>query len=194
MDCKSCHANGQMAASDMHVQALGLMLSSSQNRRPAIPGEHPASARHPLPDPALEESSGPVRLVPLLEGARPGGQGAGRGRRSDATYLSEAMHRRHGRTFDNQLPTAERSGDHLRAGGRSLLQVPSGQPDELPAQCHGRGGGRLSELPWRSARGRRASIRWLSGKIRDPWTDLPKCQSCHTGDFVKPPPAATCRG
>jgi hypothetical protein len=26
-----------------------------------------------------------------------------------------------------------------------------------------------------------------NGNVRDPWTDLPKCQSCHTGDFVKNP-------
>jgi len=185
MDCKSCHANHEMAANDLYVQVLGLPLSTNSNpdmqARENILRLHDILYQTQLWDhrPVLCASCHYSKALDLA-GQGPVGSQIGH------AYLSEAMHRRHGRTVDNQLPTADNPAIISATGVEACYKChPGNQTNCLRSVMAGAGVGCQNCHGDLLAVG--GEFRLTSGKVREPWTDLPKCQSCHTGDFVKNP-------
>ncbi len=183
MDCKSCHANYGIAASDLHVQTLGLTLSDNASAdmqaRENILHLHDILYHTDLWNkrPVLCASCHYSKALDLT-GKGPAGAQIGR------PNLSAAMHLRHGKTIDNQLPSAGNPAVISSPGVEACYKChPGNQTNCLRSVMAGAGvgcqnchGGLLSVG---------GQFNLTSGKKREPWANEPKCQSCHTGDFVK---------
>jgi hypothetical protein len=118
-----------------------------------------------------------------LSGAGPTGPQVGK------PTMSEAMHRYHGGLLNNQgEPIFAREGNIERAcyqchpGKKTqCLRGPMAGAGINCFDCHGNMlavGGEYPLLPGGSIDGTN------DGNPRRPWMDLPRCQSCHTGDEV----------
>lgn len=181
MDCKSCHKTGGVAANQTHT-SLGVVLSNNVNddlnSRENILKVHDARYHTTLwqDRPILCASCHYSRALDL----------AGTGPQNELDYLSQAIHTRHGKTIDNQLPTSTNPAIIPDTGVTACYKChPGNQTNCLRSvmassgvgcqNCHGdllAVGGTTYPLP-------------LTGLPREPWLELPKCQSCHTGDYVQ---------
>ena len=178
MHCSSCHATGGAAANSATMQKYGIQNWSNASNTEIQYKEnvlilHGAMvgidfmARKPV------LCSSCHYMLPLdLAGTGPQGDQIGNPR------LSAAIHSRHGKTLNGDIPTP---GDPAIIPDTGIttcyfchpgtvtkcLRGAMGDAGIICQQCHG---GLLA----------------VSGefKPRTPWVDLPKCQSCHTGDAV----------
>jgi hypothetical protein len=175
MDCKQCHANGGMAAGPTQVGKYHLSLSSSTSpytqSRENILRLHDAEYHTNLwnTKPVLCASCHYSKALDL------GGTGPN-ANQTPHEYQSEAMHRRHGRTMDNQLPTSTNPAIVSSPGVDACYKChPGNSTNCLRSVMAGAGIG---------CQNCHGDLLAVGGqyKRRQPWTDLPKCQSCHTGD------------
>ncbi|HND51580.1 MAG TPA: hypothetical protein PLV92_04255 [Pirellulaceae bacterium] len=182
MDCKSCHANGKIAADDLHVQLLGLKLSAQTD--PDLQSRENILRLHDIRYGTQLFDHRPVLCAschysPALDLAGTGPVGAQIGR----TYLSRAMHLRHGKTMDNKMPTADNPPIIPDAGVQACYKChPGNETNCLRSVMAGAGVGCQKCHGDLLAVG--GQYKLTTGKVREPWKDLPKCQSCHTGDLV----------
>lgn len=183
MDCKACHASGQIAANDLHVALLDVTLSENANvdlqARENILRVHDARYDTKLWEnrPVLCASCHYSKALDLS------GTGPSANQRGHAD-LSKAMHLRHGRTLDNQLPTADNPAIIAETGVQACYKChPGNETNCLRSVMAGAGVGCQNCHGGLLAVG--GQFRLTDGRYREPWTDLPKCQSCHTGDHVK---------
>jgi hypothetical protein len=197
MNCASCHETGMDAAatpdgsSDFH----GVTDDAwSQDPRPIVRYRENILILHDAVNNTTLMNSKPVLCASCHYSKALDLSGKGpQPKQQGHVFLSLAMHRHHG------LPAGP--GANSNAG---VIPIP--EPDAGPSvqtcyfchpgsdtqclrsvmavkgvtcqNCHGG----LTALGGVDNSG--SEIRLKSGKIRQPWTDLPKCQSCHTGDAV----------
>jgi hypothetical protein len=178
MHCSNCHATGGAAANATTMQKYGIQNWSNASSAEIQYKEnvlilHGAMvgidfmARKPV------LCSSCHYMLPLdLTGTGPQGEQIGKPR------LSAAIHSRHGKTLDGEIPSPGNPAIIPDTGITTCyychpgtvtkcLRGAMGDAGIICQQCHG---GLLA----------------VSGKFkaRTPWVDLPKCQSCHTGDAV----------
>jgi hypothetical protein len=183
MDCKSCHASGKVAANEFHEQVLLMTLSGNSDvdlqSRENILRLHDIRYNTRLWEnrPVLCASCHYSKALDLA------GAGPNATQREHA-FLSRVMHGRHGRALDNRLPTADNGPIIADTGVQACYKChPGNETNCLRSVMAGAGvgcqkchGGMLAVA---------GQYPLTGGRVREPWTDLPKCQSCHTGDFVK---------
>jgi len=178
MHCSACHSTGGVAANSATMSKYGISAWSTSTN-PEIQYRENILILHGSIIGVNLMSRKPVLcslchyMLPLdLAGTGPQGDQVGKPR------LSAAIHGRHGRTLNNEVPSAGNPAIIPDAGlstcynchpgtQTKCLRGAMGDEGIVCQQCHG---GMLA----------------LSGqfKPRTPWVDLPKCQSCHTGDAV----------
>jgi len=182
-DCRNCHATGQMAAEDPG-------LSWSANSDPEVQSKQNILILHDDVQGTNLRNSTPVLCSrchyspPLdLSGAGPTGP-----QRSLPTF-SQAMHGYHGGLVDNLnnpiFPpgaVVEDSCYQCHPGSTTQCQRGAMKTGNMECNaCHGdmlAVGGEFPLLADGSLDGTN------DGGARRPWQDLPRCQSCHSGDAV----------
>ncbi len=182
MDCKSCHQTGGMAANETHLE-LGVVLSRNSNldlqSRENILKVHDARYNTNLwrQRPVLCASCHYSKALDLT------GLGPNETQRAH-DYLSDAMHARHGKTLDNHFPTDTNHAIISETGVSACYKChPGNQTNCLRSVMASAGVG------CQNCHGDLLAVGGVfplaDGRLREPWTDLPKCQSCHTGDYVQ---------
>ena len=183
-DCQNCHATGGIAASgagvtwatdaDREVQTKkNVLLLHDQRIGTNLMGQRPVLCARCHYSRALD-----------LSGAGPQGSQIGK------VVFSEAMHRFHGNLVDGaQQPVFPPLGDALSTchqchPGRitRCLRGSMASAGLECRNCHGdmrATGGQFPLAAGGSTDGQN------DGGSRRPWFDLPRCQSCHTGDAVE---------
>ena len=186
-DCQNCHASGQIAASDPAItwsSDADLEVQTKKNVLILHDSKHGSSYATPLVDsqPVLCAS---CHYSAALDLSGSGPQGAQVGNAS----FSAVMHSFHGKQTD--------------AGG-NLVFPRNGTANETCYQCHPgkvtqcqRGAMRNGGMQCHSCHGDMLAVggdnplqsggsidATNDGGARRPWTDLPRCQSCHTGDVL----------
>jgi len=176
MDCKACHANGGIAADQAHAQFYGLQLSA--NADPNIAARENILRLHDIQYKTQLWAARPVLCAachysPALDlaGTGPGGTQIGH------EYMSHAMHRRHGKTMDNQLPSTSNPAIVSSPGVDACYKCHPGNSTNCLRSVMAASG-----LACQSCHGDLLAV-GAQYKFRTPWADEPKCQSCHTGDF-----------
>jgi hypothetical protein len=99
-------------------------------------------------------------------------------------FLSRAMHSRHGKTISGTIPDA--NNPPIVTGG-AIDACYNCHPGTV-TQCL-RGAMATANLGCQDCHGGLLAVGAVypltsTGQPREPWKDLPKCQSCHTGDAV----------
>ena len=178
MHCSTCHSTGGVAANSSTMAKYGISAWSASSN-PEIQYRENILILHSKVIGVDLMARKPVLcsschyMLPLdLAGVGPQGDQVGKPR------LSAAIHRRHGKTLTNEVPTPTNPAIipdtgistcyYCHPGTQTkCLRGAMGDAGIICQQCHG---GLLA----------------ISGqyKPRTPWVDLPKCQSCHTGDAV----------
>ena len=178
MHCSNCHATGGIAANDAAKAKYGISAWSASTE-PEIQYRENILILHGKVISINLMARKPVLcsschyMLPLdLAGVGPKGDQIGKPR------LSAAIHGRHGKTLIHELPTSGNPAIIPDNGISTCYYCHPGTQTKclrgamadagiVCQQCHG---GLLA----------------LNGqyKPRTPWVDLPKCQSCHTGDAV----------
>ncbi len=195
MNCASCHETGMDAAStpagstDFH----GLTDDAwSQDPNPIIRYKENILTLHDAMNGTTLMNSRPVLCASChyskaLDLSGKGTQGAQKGK----LFLSLAIHRHHGlpagpgaNTNQGVIPIPEPdSGPSVTTcyfchpgSDTQCLRSVMAQKGLVCQSCHSG----LTTIGGVDANGN--EIHLANGKVRQPWTDLPKCQSCHTGD------------
>ena len=200
-DCQSCHATGRMAASDPSITwSNDPDLEVQAKRNVLILHDHVQGTRLLSRQPVLCASC--HTSPPLLLGADPppppnspaatkriGGKPPMNRWHEPPKYMSVVMHSYHGKLVD---------------GAGNPVFPPNGTADETCYKCHPgaitqclRGAMRTGGMECLNCHGDMLSVGGdfplLSGgsldgqndgKARRPWKDVPRCQSCHTGDAL----------
>ncbi len=182
-DCQNCHATGQSAATgggitwsndpDLEVQTKrNILIRHDHDEGTQLLAAQPVLCASCHYSPALD-----------LSGAGPQGQQLGK------PTMSYAMHNHHGKLLDS--------------GGQPVFP-PNGTAQQTCYQCHpgaqtecARGAMNTGGMECLNCHGDMLSVGGefnlaAGGSIdgtndfhaRRAWTDLPRCQSCHTGDAV----------
>lgn len=171
-DCSACHRTGGSAASgagatwsaaaDLEVQSKENVLRLHDARRGTnLFGSQPVLCATCHYSPALD-----------LAGAGP--QGAQR----SLPWFSRAIHRRH-----DFLPSDAQSGCYQCHPG-AVTQCARGPMVTSGLQCRDCHGG-MAAVAGETPLATGGSLEGAAdGAARRAWTDLPRCQSCHTGDAV----------
>jgi hypothetical protein len=182
-DCQNCHATGKIAARDPGVDwatDLDLELQTKKNVLILHDNKLGTDLQHETPVLCAR-----CHYSPALDLAGTGPQGDQIGKPT----FSSAMHDFHGTRVDGQgLPVFPPSGDaastcyqcHPGAQTRCLRGAMANAGMECK-DCHGgmrAVGGAFPLAAGGSLDGQN------DGGSRRPWKDLPRCQSCHTGDAV----------
>ena len=165
-DCQNCHATGEMAAIDSSVNWSTETDLEVQTKRNVL-------KLHDFEEGTDLMSQQPVLCASChysaaldLEGAGPQGDQLGK------PLMSETMHGFHGALTDA-------SGNNIFPRGGSAAdtcyQCHPGQNTE----CH-RGAMADGGMECFDCHGDMLAV----GGNRTPWADMPKCQSCHTGDAL----------
>ncbi len=182
-DCRGCHATGNIAA-----QAPGIIWSGTND--PEVQSKENILKLHDAREGTHLESSQPVLCSgchyspPLdLSGNGPSGPQA------NLPTFSEVMHAFHGRLSDAQnqpvFPpdgTVEETCYQCHPG--RITQCQRGAMKTGGMECNNCHGDMLAvggEYPLLSGGSLDGSN---DGGSRRPWMDLPRCQSCHSGDAV----------
>jgi len=182
-DCQNCHATGGIAASDPTIPWSSTGDLEKQTKENVLI-LHDALAQTTLmqSQPVLCAS---CHYSPALDLAGSGPQGSQLGH----SFFSEAMHKYHGNLSTPQgLPVFPPQG----TAAETCYQCHPGAITQCARgamatggmeclNCHGdmlAVGGEFPLLPGGSIDGTN------DGRPRRPWMDLPRCQSCHTGDVL----------
>jgi len=183
LHCSDCHATGGVAADDITAEKHDINDWSAnvdietQFRENVIilhDGKHNTSLFDNKPvlcaschySPAID-----------LEGNGPQGE------QINHPMFSHVMHGRHGKTIDNDLPDENNLPLIPEEGIETCYNCHPGEETKclrgamfnaglICQDCHG---GMLAVS---------GEFALADGRTRDPWKDLPKCQSCHTGDAM----------
>ena len=182
-DCQNCHRTGAMAADDLAIvwsTNTDLEIQSKINILRLHDAEHFTNL----------ETSQPVLCAqchysPALDlaGTGPAGDQLGK------PNFSNVMHEFHGELQDNGLPVfpadnpVENTCYQCHPGNITQCQRGAMKTGGMDCNdCHGdmlAVGGKSPLLAGGSIDGTN------DGNARRPWLDLPRCQSCHTGDAVE---------
>lgn len=182
-DCSNCHATGGIAASSGSIAWSNEPDLERQTKLNVL-------KLHDARQGTTLESSQPVLCAachysPALDLSGQGPQGGQVGH----VYFSAAMHEYHGELVDGQgLPVFPPNG----SANQTCYQCHPGAITQCARgamktggmeclDCHGdmlSVGGKYPLLPGGSIDGTN------DGHPRRPWVDLPRCQSCHTGDAL----------
>ncbi|MFO0981113.1 MAG: hypothetical protein U1E76_05065 [Planctomycetota bacterium] len=182
-DCQNCHITGGIAARDP-----GIVWSHDPD--PEKQTKHNVLILHDVRQGTALELSTPVLCAschysPALDLSGQGPQGDQVGK----PLFSHVMHNFHGKLTDDQgqpLFPPDGSADatcyQCHPGATTQCQRGAMRSGGLECKdCHGSMlavGGEYPLLPGGSIDGQN------DGQARRPWLDLPRCQSCHTGDAV----------
>lgn len=194
-DCRNCHLTGQIAASRPHVAWSSESDTELQSKHNVLLLHDDRHATHLMQSqPVLCASchrSPPLELSPAALVAQPAGahNGANPVPVDPPDMMSRVMHEFHGRQLDAQgTPVFPPNGDALSTcyqchpGAITECLRGAMQTGGMDCRaCHGdmlAVGGASPLLPGGSIDGTN------DGHARRPWADLPRCQSCHTGDAL----------
>lgn len=192
-DCQNCHAAGEAGADHTRRPDVDFVLPDAIND----PQEVLRAAKvnvlrlHDALHGTDLDASRPVLCAGCHYSAALDLEGAGPdARQQDRPTLSEAMHRHHGGLIDPETGNRVFPADGTMAetcyqchpGDRTqCLRGAMGGADMTCRNCHGgmlAVGGRYPLAAGGSLDGTN------NGGRRRPWLDLPRCQSCHTGDAL----------
>ncbi len=181
MHCGDCHSTGGMAANQSTAKRYSIGAWSDGGGDPEIEYRENILILHDAKHGTNLLSSTPVlcascHYFPALDLAGKGPQGPQVG----LPLLSEAIHGRHGRTMNGQMPSNPQDAIIPDTAGTgacyychpgSSTKCLRGVMAQSGIECQNCHGGMLQ----------------VAGEFssRMPWVDEPKCQSCHTGDAVK---------
>ncbi len=184
MNCNVCHATGGQAANAATTSKYKISQAWSTNSDAALQVKDNVMILHDAINKTTLYANQPVLCASChysaaldLENAGP--QGAQTGHK----YLSRAMHQRHGLTVAGTVPDAQHPA------------IVAGTTTDACYQCHPgattkclRGAMATAGIGCQDCHGGMLAVggyyNLKSGSQREPWKDLPKCQSCHTGDAV----------
>ncbi len=186
MNCSNCHFTGRDAADAAIAQKYNITVpwSSSPNR--AIQTKENIMILHDAINQTNLNANRPVLCASChysagldLDGQGPQGAQVGK------PFLSHAMHCKHGKTPNGNLPDPNNPA------------IVPGNTINACYQCHPgrttkclRGAMATAGLNCQNCHGGMLAVGGVfplktTGQPRRPWIDLPKCQSCHTGDAVR---------
>ena len=182
-DCQNCHATGQMAARGQGIQWSSnpdVELQTKEN----VLLLHDAVTHTNLMQ-AQPVLCAQCHYSPALDLAGTGPQGQQLGH----SFFSDSMHDYHGRLTDAQgapvfPPQGNAQATCYQCHPGAVTQCARGAMKTGGMEClncHGdmlSVGGAFPLLPGGSIDGTN------DGGSRRPWKDLPRCQSCHTGDAL----------
>ena len=179
-DCQNCHRTGAMAAEgvgwsmdpDLEIQSkINILRLHDDENDTSLEASQPVLCAQCHYSPALD-----------LAGTGPAGEQVGK------PNFSNVMHEFHGELQDNGLPVfpsddpVENTCYQCHPGSITQCQRGAMKTGGMDCNdCHGdmlAVGGTFPLLPGGSIDGAN------DGNPRRPWVDLPRCQSCHTGDAV----------
>ena len=183
MNCFDCHYTGNIAADE----ATALKYSTSpivwsDNNDLVIEYKENILILHDVKHNTSLVNNQPVLCAdchysPALDlaGAGPQGQQVG------ISYMSRAVHGRHGMNIDGGMPDTTNPAIISDAGKEACYDCHPGKQ----TQCF-RGAMFSAGLSCQSCHGGLLAVAGefplADGSVRQPWIDLPQCQSCHTGD------------
>jgi len=183
MACGDCHHSGGEAASDTTAMRYGNVQWSSAVK-PVIQYKENILILHDAKHETQLLGNQPVLCAkchysPALDLSGSGPQGA----QNEVPLLSYAIHRRHGKTIDGDLPSGSVQAIVADSGKTTCYNCHPGEK----TQCF-RGAMANAGLICQDCHGDMLAVGgqypMANGNIRMPWQDLPKCQSCHTGDVL----------
>ena len=183
MACSDCHHTGREAANIATSTRYGQIQWSEASKSSVQYKEnilllHDAKHNTSLIDnqPVL---CAQCHYSPALDLAGAGPQG----QQTQTSLLSFAIHRRHGETLDGSMPLSDSQAIIGESGTSSCYNCHPGKE----TQCF-RGAMANANLSCQDCHGGMLAVGGVyplkSGQTRKPWQDLPKCQSCHTGDAM----------
>ncbi len=187
MNCSRCHNDDGVAADTATAQRYSLNeapLQWSTNPNPSIEYRENILLLHDAKHGTALRNDQPVLCAdchysPALDLAGSGPQGP----QQAIPYLSRAIHQRHGKTMSGELPSMSNTAIIADNGTDGCFQCHPGEQ----TQCF-RGAMANAGLSCESCHGGMLAVggqfTLANGVIRQPWSDLPKCQSCHTGDAL----------
>jgi hypothetical protein len=185
MNCSNCHLTGGVAANQATAQRHGMSANWSAVVNKGKQAKENILLLHDGINHTNLNANRPVLCAschysPALDLAHQGPQGDQVGK----PYLSRAMHGHHGKTITGALPDATHPA------------IVTGGTTDACYQCHPgqttkclRGAMATAGLNCQDCHGDMLAVGGVfnlktTGAQRVPWNDLPKCQSCHTGDAV----------
>lgn len=174
-DCQNCHASGQRAAQNPGVawsSATDLEIQSKQNV--LLLHDHEFSTQLAQSTPVLCASCHYSAALDL------NGQGPTSEQAKHAT-LSRALHRAHA-FLDDEAQTVEATCYQCHPGKDTQCQRGAMREGGMEClECHGGMRAVAGEFPLLAG----GSVDGANDfQSRRPWMDMPRCQSCHTGDAV----------
>ena len=185
MNCSNCHITGGQAANQATAQKYGITAWSVSINKATKTKENILILHDAVNDTTLKASQ-PVLCASChysaaLDLAHQGPQGEQVGK----PYLSRAMHTRHGKTMENTFPDANNPPIISSAKVNACYYCHPG----IVTKCL-RGAMATAGVNCQNCHGGMLAVGGVynlktTGKPREPWKDLPKCQSCHTGDVLK---------
>ncbi len=181
MHCGDCHSTGGIAANQSTALKYSIGAWSEASGDPEVEYRENILILHDAKHGTNLMGSTPVLCAschysPALDLAGKGPQGPQVG----LPLLSEAIHGRHGRTINGELPSNPQDAIIPDTAGTGACYY-----------CHPgnntkclRGAMAQAGLECQNCHGGMLQVAGeFSGRM--PWLDEPKCQSCHTGDAVK---------
>lgn len=183
MACADCHHGGGEAADGITASRYN-GIAWSDAAEPAVAYKENILLLHDAKHDTRLMANQPVLCAqchysPALDLAGSGPQGA----QTEVPYLSFAIHRRHGETLDGELPGGDVAAIVQASGKTTCYNCHPGEQ----TQCF-RGAMADAGLNCQDCHGGMLAVGGqyplANGNVRRPWQDLPKCQSCHTGDAL----------
>ncbi len=181
MHCMDCHQNG-MDGTSPEIKAKYGIKSWSSNPNVSIQYRENVLLLHDAINSTTLFASKPVLCASChyshaldLNKTGPQGQQVGK------SALSHAIHSHHGKTLDHTLPDASNPPILPDEGLDTCYNCHPGRATKCLRGCMSAHG-----LICQNCHGGMLAVGGVfplkNGQTRDPWVDLPKCQSCHTGD------------
>ena len=183
MACSDCHHSGGVAADEATSVRYGGVQWSAATKASVQYKENILRLHDVKHDTALFNNQ-PVLCAechysPALDLAGNGPQGL----QTSTSFLSYAIHKRHGETVYGSLPSSDTDAIIRESGKTTCYNCHPGKQ----TQCF-RGAMANANLICQDCHGGMLAVGGQyplkDGRIRQPWKDLPKCQSCHTGDEI----------
>lgn len=174
-DCQNCHASGQQAARDAGVQwATDGDLEIQAKKNVLILHDRKQGTKLINATPVLCAS---CHYSAALDLAGAGPQGAQVGK----STMSAAMHGNHA-SIDDGSRNVEQTCYQCHPGKTTQCQRGAMRSGGMQCfECHGG----MKAVAGKSPLLAGGSLNGAAdGKTRRPWLDMPRCQSCHTGDAV----------
>ena len=185
MNCDICHNTGNVAANAATANKYSdTTFNWSSNQNPILQYKENILLLHDAKHNTNLVNNMPVLCAdchysPALDltGAGPQGNQIGK------TLMSHAVHGRHGMNIDGNMPDVTNPAIISDEGKTACYNCHPGKQ----TQCF-RGVMFSAGLNCQSCHGGLLAVAGTfplnDGSTRQPWQDLPKCQSCHTGDAV----------